>query len=184
MDKLKFALLSIVVLFLLGLVGYWAIATIQSGTENATGQKMEQLQKENGNLAKEVKNLTSELSTLQAELEKLAPDAKGQSQPQINTPKSGIAQPTEYKYQELINELQKLIDGNFFIKLKSKGTSVGTIQKFLNIYNDTSDKVDNDYGAGTEKAVMVFQRDQGLSADGKAGLSTFSKMIEWLKKQG
>ncbi|MDE2031162.1 MAG: peptidoglycan-binding protein [Patescibacteria group bacterium] len=70
------------------------------------------------------------------------------------------------------------------MKLKSTGSRVGTVQNFLNIYNNTSSKVDNDYGASTQKAVMAFQKDQGLSADGQAGSSTFAKMISWLKKQG
>ncbi|MBU0999326.1 peptidoglycan-binding protein [Patescibacteria group bacterium] len=70
------------------------------------------------------------------------------------------------------------------MKLKSRGTRVGTVQNFLNIYNNTSDKVDNDYGTSTQKAVTAFQKDQGLNADGEAGSGTFNKMISWLKKQG
>ena len=175
MDKLKFALLSIVVLSLLGIAGYWAVVTIQSGNESVTSQRVKQLEKENGDLAKEVKDLESKLGTLKAGL---------QTQIQINTPSPVVSSPTAYKNQGLINELQKLIDGNIFLKLGSKGTQVGTVQKFLNIYNNTSSKVDNDYGASTVKVVTAFQKDQGLGADGQAASSTFTKMINWLKKQG
>ncbi|PIR68691.1 hypothetical protein COU48_02755 [Candidatus Nomurabacteria bacterium CG10_big_fil_rev_8_21_14_0_10_03_31_7] len=70
------------------------------------------------------------------------------------------------------------------MKLKSIGTRVGTVQNFLNVYNKTSNKIDNSYGASTQKAVASFQKTQGMTADGEAGPSTFSKMIDWLKKQG
>ncbi len=175
MDKLKFALLSIVILVLLGLAGYWAIVTIQSGNESATSQRIKQLQKENGDLAKKVKDLESERGSLQAQV---------QTQTQVNTPSPVVSSSVVYKNQDLINELQKLVDGNISLKLGSKGVQVGTVQKFLNIYNNTSNKIDNDYGANTVKKVATFQKDQGLGADGQAGSSTFTKMITWLKKQG
>ena len=178
MDKLKFALFSVVVLTLLGLFGYWAIFTLQSGSESKTSQKVQQLQKDNQDLNAEVKDLTDQLSVLQSKLDNSAPSAPKDSKPSVASPA------TVYKYQNLINDLQKLVDGNVYLKLKSIGPSVGTVQKFLNIYNNTSNKIDNDYGANMVKSVSAFQKDSGLSADGKAGSSTFSQMINWLKKQG
>jgi len=178
MEKLKFALFSVVVLTLLGLLGYWAVFTLQSGSESKTSQKVQQLQKDNQDLNAEVKDLTDQLSVLQSKLDNSVPSAPKVSTPSVATPA------TVYKYQNLINDLQKLIDGNVFLKLKSIGPNVGTVQKFLNIYNNTSSKVDNDYGANMVKVVGAFQKDQKLTADGQAGSSTFSKMIDWLKKQG
>jgi peptidoglycan hydrolase-like protein with peptidoglycan-binding domain len=67
------------------------------------------------------------------------------------------------------------------MKEKSQGTRVGTIQTFLNIYNNTSKKIDNDYGASTKADIIKFQKNEGLTADGGAGPSTFRKMIDWLK---
>ncbi|PIZ53219.1 hypothetical protein COY25_03820 [Candidatus Uhrbacteria bacterium CG_4_10_14_0_2_um_filter_41_7] len=69
------------------------------------------------------------------------------------------------------------------MKAKSSGTIVGVVQEFLNIYNKTSNRIDNDYGPGTQKAVTAFQKAQGITADGEAGPGTFRKMIDWLKKQ-
>ena len=69
------------------------------------------------------------------------------------------------------------------MKEKSYGTRVGTIQTFLNIYNNTTKKVDNDYGAGTKTDVIKFQKAEKITADGEAGPSTFLKMIDWLKKR-
>ena len=87
------------------------------------------------------------------------------------------------KYQTLIGELNKLISDNIFMKVGSRGTRVGTIQNFMNIYNKTSKKVDNDYGEGTKTDVANFQKAAGLPADGQAGPATYQKMIDWLKKQ-
>lgn len=157
---------------LVGIIGYWSVITIQSGTEFEVNQKIQQLQEENEKLAEKTKELADKLDSTQSKLEDL------------NEPAPISTQPTVYKNQNLINELEKLIKDNVSMKLKSSGTRVGTVQNFLNIYNNTSNKVDNDYGAGTQKAVTAFQKDQGLTVDGEIGPSTFSKMIDWLKKQG
>jgi len=171
MEKLKFALFSIITLVLLGLLGYWAVTTLQSGSEHVAEQKIKQLAKDNEALKTEVEKLTDELSVSQSKLAELAPN--------VSKEPIGVV----YKYQDLIDEIQKLIDDNIVLKQKSNGPKVGTVQKFLNIYNNISSKVDNDYGAGTAKTVTVFQKDSGLNANGEAGPDTFSKMIDWLKKQ-
>ncbi len=171
MEKLKFALFSIVTLGLLGIFGYWAVSTIQSGTENATQQKVKKLEKENGDLQKQVDNLKSQLRDSQAKIKDLTPVVVKASTP------------TVYKYQSLMDEIQKLIDGKVVLKQHSGGSRVGTVQKFLNIYNNTSNKVDNDYGLGTVKAVTAFQKDEGLTVNGTANADTFNAMVDWLKTQ-
>ena len=70
------------------------------------------------------------------------------------------------------------------MKVGSKGTRVGTVQNFLNLYNKTSKRVDNDYGKTTKTDVIAFQKAVGLTQDGETGPTTYKKMIEWLKKQG
>lgn len=185
-EKLKFALYSIVVLVLLGLIGYWAVTTIQSGSEFVARQEVQQLQKENEDLTKQVADLTDQLNTLQSQLSS-NPTSTQTPAPVVSTPtptKPTTTKTTTYKNQSLINALQQLVTDNVFMKLGSSGTRVGTVQNFLNLYSKTSNKIDNDYGASTVKAVAVFQKAQGLTADGQAGSSTFSKMISWLKKQG
>jgi len=178
MEKFKFALFSIVVLVLLGLVLYWSVNTIQSGTEHKTSEQIEQLENENEGLKKERDELKTELGLLQLKME----DKEIEAKPNISTTIS--APVTIYKNQGLINELQKLVDDNIIIKLKSRGTRVGTLQKFLNIYKNTSNKIDNDFGASTETTLKTFQKEQGSTADGEAGAETFKKMIDWLKKKG
>lgn len=183
MDKLKFGLFSIVVLSLIGLAWYWSVKTIESGDEHNSSVELSQLQKENGELKTQVSLLTEQLTKLtpaKTDTEE-TPEPKPATTP-TPTPKPTTPTTAVNKNQTLINELQKLADDNVSMKLKSSGTRVGTLQKFLNIYNNTSTKIDNDYGATTVKLVTDFQKDQGLTASGEAGATTFKKMIEWLKK--
>lgn len=183
MDKLKFGLFSIVVLSLLGLSWYWAVNTIESGAGHKASAELSALQKENAELKSQVSLLTEQLTKLTPEKNdtEITPEPKPATTP-TPTPKPTTTTTTVNKNQTLINELQKLVDDNVSMKLKSTGTRVGTVQKFLNLYNGTNTKIDNDYGATTVKLVTDFQKDQGLTANGEAGVSTFKKMIEWLKK--
>ncbi len=184
MDNVKFILVSIITLALLGLIGYWAVGTLQSGSEYKQDQKISQLEEENEELKEQLAMATEELSVFKAEVEPEAPVEEEEVVATPQTPKSTTTVKTTYKYQSLINELQELIDDNIYMKLKSKGSRVGTIQEFLNLYNKTSNRVDNDFGASTKTALIAFQKKVGLTADGEAGPSTYKKMIEWLKKQG
>ena len=176
-DTIKLVFYSILFLAVLGLFGYWAISHLQSGSQFAADQKIQTLQQENDSLTKQVADLTDQLSALQP-----PSTATTTNTPPATTPTN--TQPTTYKYQNLMNQLQQLVTGNVYMKLKSSGTTVATVQNFLNIYNNTSNKIDNSYGAGTAKAVADFQKAQGLTADGQAGANTFNKMISWLKQQG
>ncbi|HCY26573.1 TPA: hypothetical protein DIC38_02755 [Candidatus Nomurabacteria bacterium] len=83
----------------------------------------------------------------------------------------------------MISSIQGLVDRKVNLKLGSKGVDVGVVQKFLNIYNGTSKRIDNDFGAGTVTLVKDFQKDIGLTADGEVGSTTLNKMINWLKNQ-
>lgn len=85
------------------------------------------------------------------------------------------------QYASLISQLEKLIADTVLMKEGSRGTRVGTVQEFLNVYNGTSNKVDNDYGPGTKTKVANFQKAVGLTADGQAGPNTYQKMIDWLE---
>ena len=183
MENFEFILFSIVILLLLGGTGYWAFSTMESGSTHVFNQTKKKLEQENKALVDEISILKNEISLLKTEKEEtptikeepIAPVQKVETktEPQVKT--------TVLKYQSLINELQKLVDGNIYLKNKSQGVAVGTIQKFLNIYNNTSNRVDNDYGVSTVTAVKNFQKAQGLTVDGGTGPSTYKKMIIWLK---
>jgi cell division protein FtsB len=182
MERIKFILFLIIVLTLLGLAGYWAVDTLQSGSEYKQREEIKRLEGENEELKTQVETLTEELAVLQSKYPYSAPEVE-EKEP-IEETKPALEATTKYKYQELINELQELINDNVFMKLKSRGSRVGTVQEFLNLYNKTSTRVDNDFGASTKTALITFQKKEGLTADGEAGPNTYKKMIEWLKKQG
>jgi len=80
--------------------------------------------------------------------------------------------------QKLVADLQGLIEEVVVMKEGSSGTRVGVVQRFLNLYLDRSDRVDNAYGSGTAARVRDFQKDQGITADGQTGPNTYRKMIE------
>lgn len=101
-----------------------------------------------------------------------------------NSQSSGSSTTTSNsEYSDLIARLEKLIEDNVFMKKGSRGTRVGTVQEFLNLYNGTDSRIDNDYGGTTENQVRSFQRSEGLTTDGQTGPNTYRKMIEWLNKQ-
>lgn len=180
MDNFKFILFSIVVIGLLGLGSYWAIRTMETGSTHVDNQKVKDLEDKNKDLEKQIATLTRENDLLKEDKKTITPVVET---PLVEVPVKTTTptKTTTYKYQSLINELQKLVDGNIYLKLKSQGAQVGTVQKFLNIYNNTSTKIDNDYGATTVTAVKAFQKAQNLTADGGTGPNTYKKMISWLK---
>ncbi|HLP86678.1 MAG TPA: peptidoglycan-binding protein [Candidatus Paceibacterota bacterium] len=190
MENFKFFIFSIFILGLIGFAGYWAFTTMESGSTHVDSQKQQDLEDSNEELEKEVTELKRQISLLQLEIEQgkgneEAPVVAGSNTnaPVVNptTTPTTTTTPTVSKNQTLINELQKLVDANVYLKLKSQGPAVGTVQKFLNLYNKTSNKVDNDYGPSTVTAVKNYQKANGLTADGEAGVNTFKKMISWLK---
>lgn len=87
------------------------------------------------------------------------------------------------QHASLIQALQKLSDDKIFMKVGSRGTRVGTVQQFLNIYHTQQVRADNDYGNGTKARVSAFQKAEGITDDGETGPQTYQKMIDWLKKQ-
>ncbi|HEY4503469.1 MAG TPA: peptidoglycan-binding domain-containing protein [Candidatus Paceibacterota bacterium] len=180
MQNFKFLVISILVLAGMGIVGYWAVRTIEPGDIYANKQKQKALEEKNKELAEEIEKLNSELTTTKTAAAIAATRAPSPAPASSPTP---ATKPVSSKNQTLINELQKLITDKVVMKEKSKGTRVGTIQTFLNLYNKTSKKVDNDFGKTTTANVIAFQKAVGLKADGQTGPTTYQKMIDWLKKQ-
>ncbi len=180
MENFKFALFSIVVLILLTFVGYWGFSSIESGSSHTENQKLIELTQENKNLAEKNSGLLNEITAL---------ESKMNEQKQITLKEKAIIKKRELvkssvsQNQKLISSLQKLVTDNISMKKGSLGTRVGTVQKFLNVYNKTSNRIDNDFGKKMEVSVKNFQKGQKLTADGVAGSNTFRKMIDWLKKQ-
>jgi murein L,D-transpeptidase YcbB/YkuD len=188
MENFKSTLFSIVIFAIFMLAIYWAFSTIESGSAHVDNQAQKELIAKNESLQEEIIKLKNEIKTLEDQNTKteVVPETEVTK---IETVKDEIVKkpvvetPTVLKYQSLINELQKLVDGKYYMKKGSKGTMVGTLQKFLNIYNNASNKVDNDYGVNMVTNITKFQKNVGLTADGQTGPTTYLKMIDWLKKQ-
>jgi len=183
MENFRFILISIIVLVLLAFAGYWSFSTIESGSDHRDNQKLQDLTEENENLKDQISDREDEIISLQSKIEKLGQDIQGQeklTETEVKSPETIVI---TSKYQSLINDLQQLVNGNVYLKKGSKGVQVGVVQKFLNVYNGTANKIDNDFGSNMETAIKKFQKDQGLTSDGEIGSNTFRKMIDWLKKQ-
>lgn len=59
----------------------------------------------------------------------------------------------------------------------SKGAEVERIQARLKELGHYRGPLDSDFGGGTEAAVKLFQRAQGLTADGKVGAKTWQRLF-------
>lgn len=186
MDNLKFILTLVIISVVVGLGGYWAVFSMQSGSEYVNNQKIKKLETENEELKQTLEKLNKELGSTQVKI------AEKPTETIIEEPKEEKpAEPTKpttttktYKNQTLINELQSLVNKGVVMEPGDKGPSVGTVQKFFNVYNKTSNKIDNDFGATTKANVMDFQKDEKLTQDGGIGKTTLSRMVTWLKNQG
>lgn len=181
MENLKSTLLVILMLVLIISFGVWSFSTIESGSTHVNNQIQKDLEDKNEDLTKEVEDLTDQISTLQAQIAKNTNDTNVVPV-QEKTP-TEPTKPVVLKYQSLIDELQKIYNDKVTMQKGSQGTRVGSIQKFFNIYNKTSYKIDNDFGPSMVTTVIKFQKDMGISADGGVGPGTVLKMIDWLKKQ-
>ncbi|MBE5783540.1 MAG: hypothetical protein E7329_09545 [Clostridiales bacterium] len=62
------------------------------------------------------------------------------------------------------------------LKLGSTGDDVRSLQRKLRELGFYKGSIDGDFGAGTETAVKAFQKQYGLTVDGKAGSNTLAKL--------
>jgi peptidoglycan hydrolase-like protein with peptidoglycan-binding domain len=62
------------------------------------------------------------------------------------------------------------------LKLGSKGEEVKTVQRKLKELGFLKGSVDGDFGEATETAVKAFQKQYGLTVDGKVGANTMAKL--------
>jgi len=70
-------------------------------------------------------------------------------------------------------------NGADIIERGDKGAEVIDLQRKLSEYGYYKGALDGIFGGGTEMAVMAFQRDAGILADGRAGPVTKAKLKGW-----
>ncbi len=167
-ETLKANLLIIIFFGAVGALGYWAVNSLQVDPEEFESQLVDVRPIIENEPTGYMDNSNTSVT--------YTPEVTTTPTPTQTNPTPVVTG----EYGELKSALQKLIDDNVLMKEGSRGTRVGTVQQFLNIYNGTDSKVDNDFGATTSNQVKAFQKAEGLSADGQAGVGTYKKMIEWL----
>lgn len=193
METFKSILFTIIGLGILFFVGLWAFSSIESGSDHVNSQEIKRLKEENQELKNEIAKLTTANSLLTAKdnentlIENEAPSEQAEVKEEPVKPTTTTTTTTAtktLKYQELIDGLQVLVNKGVILERGNQGPSVGLVQKFLNAYNGTSSRIDNDFGKTTEANVKAYQKAVGMTADGKVGKTTFLKMITWLKSKG
>lgn len=75
------------------------------------------------------------------------------------------------------SKIEALGDAPGALRIGNSGRDVTKLQKALDILGYYDGRIDGDYGAGTTAAVMAYQEDQGLEADGVAGKTTIASLF-------
>jgi hypothetical protein len=164
----KFQFIAAVFFIVLGAVGHWAFSSLDFG--KAREVVLSDIDQIDG-AAQEINDITDSLADLTQDIE------------DSNTPEDTvIAEPVVNPHQDLIDSLEELIDDEIYMKNGSSGTRVGTVQEFLNVFNETTGGVDNEFGSGTESKVRAFQKAVSITADGQPGPGTYQAMIDWLEE--
>jgi len=171
MNELKYQITQIVFLILLGLGGYWALTSLDSGVTYTRDQIIEdQIAQVTPD---EQVNAVNNETVLVVEEE---PEIEAEEEP-VKTP-----EPVTNKNQDLIDDLQELIDEKVTMNSGANGKRVGTIQKFLDVYfTNKTVSIDNDFGPTTKGLVKDFQTAELNGGDGRVGPNTMQAMIEHLE---
>lgn len=168
MNEFKFQLSTIVLVALLAFGAYWAFTNLDTGVRYQRDDIIVS-DPETDAVVDEV--IVQNDDTIDVIVE----------QEQTDVPDPMPTPSLSEEQQTLLAELEDLIVDDIFMREGSRGTRVGTVQNFLNLYLDTESSVDNQYGPGTRARVRQFQEQEGLSADGLAGPSTYGAMIDVLE---
>lgn len=172
MDNTKFNLVSVVLFVVLVGLGILAFITLTPPKRYSLKNK----EKESEQVV--VNNINeSTIGTIVETSTEVAPVSE--------TPTETTTTPaaTNSEHADLIAKLQTMIDDEVVLKAGNKGSQVGSVQTFLNLYNKTSTKVDNDFGPSLTAAVKSFQGKNGIQQTGQVATLTLTKMVEWLKAQ-
>lgn len=76
-----------------------------------------------------------------------------------------------------LSKIEALGDAPGALKIGNSGKDVTKLQKALDILGYYEGRIDGDYGEGTTVAVLAYQKDKGLEADGVAGKSTIASIF-------
>jgi peptidoglycan hydrolase-like protein with peptidoglycan-binding domain len=167
MNEFKFQITTFLLVALLAFGAYWAFSSLDRGI---TYQKSDTV----ASLDEQQQEVEEPVTVIEEETE--VPTETEEPVEETPEPEPEVSEDR----QDLLRRLENLIEDEIFMKDGSRGTRVGTVQEFLNLYLDEQSSVDNQYGPGTLRRVREFQEAEGLSADGLAGPATYQAMIDVL----
>ena len=76
-----------------------------------------------------------------------------------------------------LSKIKALGDAPGALKIGNSGKDVTKLQKALDILGYYEGRIDGDYGEDTAAAVLAYQKDKGLEADGVAGKTTITSIF-------
>jgi type II secretory pathway pseudopilin PulG len=173
MNDFRFTLISVLIFIIIIGLGALAFYALEPGDRNGARQLITKLETQLADTQEELQEAYRKIAALESDNEQLIEE---EEQQETEEP----TEPTESSNPELLAALESLQSRGVILGPGAQGSDVGTIQKFLNVYNNTSGGVDNDFGNGTRSKVEAFQRDQNISVDGGVGPGTLGEMIKWL----
>ncbi|MBP6925657.1 MAG: peptidoglycan-binding protein [Candidatus Pacebacteria bacterium] len=187
MENLKFTITSVIMVMVIGAVGFLAYMALERGDESGLKQQVRELKAEIAAKDEMLVERDRQIAQLTVDVEGqqvVSSTVEFEPAPVVPTkPTTTTTTTSSGANSELLSALQSLKSKNIILEPGDSGAAVGTIQKFLNVYNKTSGGVDNDFGPGTRTKVEAFQSKEGLTPDGGVGPGTLSKMISWLQAQ-
>ncbi len=77
--------------------------------------------------------------------------------------------------------LGSMITNKTLLKLGSKGTNVGYVEQFMNLYFKKALVIDNTFDKVLKSNVTTFQKQNKISQTGSVGTVTLQMMVLWLK---
>ncbi len=188
MEEFKYHILNTFFFFLFVGVLYWSFQHIDRKVFYQSSDVIAPIEN-NLELDEEVKNenrqfssgekflVRSEQKSIENDTDKTEGEKREKEEAESNEKKNELSK----EKQDLLKKLKTLLKDNVYMKNGSKGTRVGTVQNFLNLYFKENIRIDNDYGPKTIERVKEFQKREGLDADGFAGPQTYKKMISLLE---
>jgi peptidoglycan hydrolase-like protein with peptidoglycan-binding domain len=161
MKSFSFTFLTVVIIGALIAGGYFAIKSLKDPVS----------------YTKNTSNRIGDLHRLETEPQSTVPDPA----PVEPVTTTTIPEPEPVE-KDLKTNIQTLIDKKITLKIGSKGTNVGYVQEFMNLYFKKNLKIDNDFGKTLEANVKAFQKATGVTQTGQVGPTSLGKMVDWLSK--
>lgn len=187
MENFKFTFVSFFLILVLAGVGVLGYMALERGDESGLKQRVAKLEAQVTSQEKALAERDRKIAQLETDLENTTA-VPVDSEPVATSSTSTTASSSSSSSSSssttssaLLTELRNLRSRGVVLEPGDSGAAVGTIQKFLNEYNNTSGGVDNDFGPGTRTKVEAFQNKEGLTPDGGVGPTTLARMITWLE---